>query len=179
MSRWGKGIDIPAASKLCLTFLVMSQLSAQKSSVLAQALVTGIYGGDAKQLSMAATFPDVPAMEREHGSLFKAMSAKRRKAKESGEKPSRPVLWSFRGGLIELTDRLAERVGPVLQLDATAYPGNSGSPVYLPDTGEVVGILSSVFVKESKERVLSDPSGISYAIPIQHAQKLLKRISAE
>ncbi len=26
-------------------------------------------------------------------------------------------------------------------LDATAYPGNSGSPLYDPETGEVVGII--------------------------------------
>lgn len=62
----------------------------------------------------------------------------------------------------------------VYQLDATAYPGNSGSPLYDPETGEVHGIVSIVFVKDSKERVLQDPSGISYAIPIRHAVKLLE-----
>ena len=59
------------------------------------------------------------------------------------------------------------------QLDATAYPGNSGSPVYEADTGVVVGVLNSVFVKESKESVLEKPSGISYAIPINHIKPLL------
>lgn len=62
----------------------------------------------------------------------------------------------------------------VYQLDATAYPGNSGSPLYEPNTGLVVGVLNSVFVKESKESVLSAPSGISYAIPISHVRDLLK-----
>jgi S1-C subfamily serine protease len=62
----------------------------------------------------------------------------------------------------------------VYQLDATAYPGNSGSPLYDPDTGEVVGIVNKVFVQESKENVLSKPSGISYAIPVNHVQNLLK-----
>ncbi|HBC56618.1 MAG TPA: serine protease, partial [Gammaproteobacteria bacterium] len=37
----------------------------------------------------------------------------------------------------------------VLQLDAIAYPGNSGSPLYDPNTGEVIGILNMVFVKQS------------------------------
>lgn len=62
----------------------------------------------------------------------------------------------------------------VYQLDATAYPGNSGSPLYDPDTGRVIGIINKVFVKESKENILSKPSGISYAIPIVHLQNLLK-----
>ncbi len=62
----------------------------------------------------------------------------------------------------------------VYQLDATAYPGNSGSPLYHPGTGKVIGIINKVFVKESKETVLSKPSGISYAIPIVHLRNLLK-----
>ena len=58
------------------------------------------------------------------------------------------------------------------QLDATAYPGNSGSPVFEPETGRVIGVLNSVLVKESKESVLEKPSGISYAIPGVHVQNL-------
>lgn len=63
----------------------------------------------------------------------------------------------------------------VYQLDATAYPGNSGSPLYDPTSGEVVGIVSSVFVKSSKEKALSDPSGITYAIPIDFAIRMLEK----
>lgn len=62
----------------------------------------------------------------------------------------------------------------VFQLDATAYPGNSGSPLYVPDSGEVIGVINKVFVQESKENILSKPSGITYAIPINHVEKLLK-----
>ncbi len=64
------------------------------------------------------------------------------------------------------------------QLDATAYPGNSGSPVYEATTGRVIGVLNSVFVKESKESVLERPSGISYAIPVVHVNALLKSAGA-
>ncbi|MDQ2696638.1 MAG: serine protease [Pseudomonadota bacterium] len=63
----------------------------------------------------------------------------------------------------------------VFQLDATAYPGNSGSPLYEPDSGRVVGVINMVFVKESKERVLQEPSGIAYAIPIAYARPLLQQ----
>ena len=63
----------------------------------------------------------------------------------------------------------------VFQLDATAYPGNSGSPLYDPQTGHVIGVLNMVFVKQTKENVLSDPSGIAYAIPISYVTDLLKR----
>ena len=63
----------------------------------------------------------------------------------------------------------------VFQLDATAYPGNSGSPVYNQKTGEVIGVLNMVFVKESKESMLERPSGISYAIPIKYLRQLLEK----
>jgi S1-C subfamily serine protease len=71
--------------------------------------------------------------------------------------------------------RLTTGSFPVLQLDATAYPGNSGSPVYDPDSGEVLGIMNKVFVQGTKETVLTQPSGISYAIPATHLQALLAK----
>lgn len=69
--------------------------------------------------------------------------------------------------------RLRDRFS-VYQLDATAYPGNSGSPVYDSQSGAVLAIIGSVFVKESKETLLQDPSGITYAIPIEHAARLMR-----
>jgi S1-C subfamily serine protease len=71
--------------------------------------------------------------------------------------------------------QLAVGAYPVFQLDGTAYPGNSGSPVYHPQTGEVIGIVNSVFVKGTKESALAQPSGITYAIPAQKLKDLLDR----
>ena len=64
---------------------------------------------------------------------------------------------------------------PIFQLDATAYPGNSGSPVYDAATGEVVGVINMVFVKGTKESVLTQPSGITYAIPAKYLQDLVQK----
>jgi S1-C subfamily serine protease len=72
---------------------------------------------------------------------------------------------------LTMLDRLNQRF-MIYQLDATAYPGNSGSPMYLIDTGEVVGVMNKVFVAESKETILSRPSGISYAIPTRYLRAL-------
>jgi serine protease Do len=66
----------------------------------------------------------------------------------------------------------------VYQLDATAYPGNSGSPVYDRTTGDVIGIVNMVFIKGSKEKAITEPSGISYAIPGEYIKKLLERGTA-
>ena len=70
--------------------------------------------------------------------------------------------------------RLRNQPPGVFQLDATAYPGNSGSPLYDPVSGEVVGIINRVLVQGSRERVLSHPSGISYAIPVNLLDDLLE-----
>ena len=67
----------------------------------------------------------------------------------------------------------------VFELDAIAYPGNSGSPVWNPDTGEVVGVVNSVFVKGTKETALTAPSGISYAIPVRYVRELLQQAGVD
>lgn len=69
--------------------------------------------------------------------------------------------------------RLASGNVRVIQLDGTAYPGNSGSPLYDTD-GVVVGIVNSTFVKGSREAALSQPSGISYAVPVEFLLELLR-----
>lgn len=71
--------------------------------------------------------------------------------------------------------RRAEDSFLIYQLDATAYPGNSGSPLYDGETGEVIGVINSVFVKGAKENALRDPSGITYAIPARYVNALLEK----
>jgi hypothetical protein len=71
--------------------------------------------------------------------------------------------------------RLRQPPFEVYQLDATAYPGNSGGPLLDADTGQVLGMLNMVLVKSSRESLLSQPSGISYAIPVEHLRALIDR----
>jgi len=69
----------------------------------------------------------------------------------------------------------AQQPYEVFELDAIAYPGNSGSPVWHPETGEVLGVVNSVYVKGAKEAALTAPSGISYAIPAKYVHQLLEQ----
>lgn len=62
----------------------------------------------------------------------------------------------------------------VFQLDGTAYPGNSGSPVYDVETGAVYAVLNKVFIQGGREAAIREPSGISYAIPMDLAAPLLE-----
>lgn len=67
----------------------------------------------------------------------------------------------------------------VYQLDATAYPGNSGSPVFRPTDGAVVGVINKVFVRGDRDQARERPSGITYAIPVRHVESLLKNAGLE
>lgn len=61
----------------------------------------------------------------------------------------------------------------IFQLDAVAYPGNSGGPLFRPETGEVVGMMNMVLLKGTREAALSQPSGIAYAIPASRVRELM------
>lgn len=76
---------------------------------------------------------------------------------------------------IKMVKRLQKSTYDVFQLDGTAYPGNSGSPLYDPQTGTVYGIINMVFVKGVKENAISHPSGITYAIPGNYVRDLLRQ----
>lgn len=90
------------------------------ADVLVDAMVAGVYAGDSRRLSLEATFPKMHAMEREHGSLFRALLARRRAA-DAESTPGGPAgpggtLTSFDGGFAELTDALARELGERVRL---------------------------------------------------------------
>jgi oxygen-dependent protoporphyrinogen oxidase len=99
---------------------------------LADPLLSGIYGGDATQLSARTVLPRLVEMEAEYGSLTRGMLAAHRKmrakaaesAKKSGTADSngngrsgstqaqRPIFTTLRGGLQQLVDAIEARLDP-------------------------------------------------------------------
>jgi serine protease Do len=71
--------------------------------------------------------------------------------------------------------RIRQGTFDIYQLDAVAYPGNSGGPLLDVQTGQVVGVVNMVLVKNTRESALSQPSGITYAIPVRFVDALLTR----
>ena len=78
-------------------------------------LMTGIYAGDADRLSIRATFPRFPEMEREHGSIVRSMLGARRRQQASGmgERARWTPFVTLRGGLSELVQTLTSRLSAV------------------------------------------------------------------
>jgi protoporphyrinogen/coproporphyrinogen III oxidase len=89
----------------------------QVAARLADPFVTGIYAGDPALLSVKACLPRLAALEAEHGSLLlgliKSERQRRPEAHASGQPPNRGgQMWSFRGGLGILVDRLRDQLKP-------------------------------------------------------------------
>jgi oxygen-dependent protoporphyrinogen oxidase len=97
------------------------RIGRRAAEVLVDAMVTGVFAGDSRELSLAATFPRMAAMETEHGSLTRAMIAKTRAARREGARSGGPsglggTLTTFSGGMARLPDSLAEGLGDRLLL---------------------------------------------------------------
>ena len=112
------------------------RIGAEAAHVLVGAMVSGVFAGDARQLSLASCFPKMAEMEAAHGGLVKAMLTKQRargaarrelaRLRARGEdapdmeRPGGPVgpagrLTSFRGGIQTFTDALAGALGPTAE----------------------------------------------------------------
>jgi len=74
-------------------------------------MVAGIHAARPESLSLKAAFPKMAAMERDYGSLFRAMFAKKRGGAPSGH------LQTLQAGAGQLTDTLAQYLGEGLQCD--------------------------------------------------------------
>lgn len=80
---------------------------------LVQPLVGGIYTADPERLSVAATMPRFLQMEREHGSLIRAMLRQRRSQTKQHESSGGARYHQFvtlRGGMSSLIDALAKQL---------------------------------------------------------------------
>lgn len=75
-------------------------------NTLAAPLLSGVFGGDVRKLSVRAVMPQFVAMEREHGSLIAALQAK---AKQRVHAPQ-PIFSSLRRGTASLIEALAAKL---------------------------------------------------------------------
>ena len=96
---------------------------------LADPLLSGIYGGDATQLSAQTVLPRLVEMETKYGSLTRGMLAAHRKmrahAKTSPETPNgrAAIFTALRGGMGTLVDAIAARLESGSVRTATAVSG--------------------------------------------------------
>ncbi len=106
----GRAAEDPSTDETVARFGTR-RLGREFTEVMLDPMVKGIFGGEAARLSLAAAFPRMVELERDHGGLFRALIAlSRRRGSRADAGPS-GTLHSFRGGMQTLTDALAEELG--------------------------------------------------------------------
>jgi oxygen-dependent protoporphyrinogen oxidase len=90
---------------------------------LAEPLLSGIYGGDVRELSAASVLTRFVTLSEKYGSLTRGVLAERAKAKTNGK--STPLFRTLKGGLGELVDALTPGVeARHCRVDALERSGN-------------------------------------------------------
>jgi oxygen-dependent protoporphyrinogen oxidase len=79
--------------------------------ILADPLLSGVYGGEASQLSVRAVLPRFADMEAKHGSLGRGMLSARKKMGAPKE-PARPLFTTLKDGMQQMVDSLVAGLDP-------------------------------------------------------------------
>ena len=79
---------------------------------LADPLLSGVYGGESSSLSVRAVLPRFVEMERNHGSLGRAMLAARKKMPKGSRKAAPPLFTSLKQGMQHLAEAVVARLTP-------------------------------------------------------------------
>jgi oxygen-dependent protoporphyrinogen oxidase len=127
----------PADGDESVAGFVTRRLGRDPYARLIEPLMAGIYAGDGEQLSLEATFPQLRALELEHGGLLRGFLAARRQRGRKGDSAAAsggpgarqwPPFLTLEGGLVELVSALVARLeGVELRLRATGRAlGRSG-----------------------------------------------------
>jgi oxygen-dependent protoporphyrinogen oxidase len=102
----------------------------EAAAILVGSMVSGIFAGDASQLSLRACFPRMHQMDAKYRSLVRAMIAKRRERRsDNGVGAPAGRLTSFAGGMEDLVRTAAGVLGPIVRTgqSVTALQMRSGA----------------------------------------------------
>ena len=82
------------------------RIGSEAAAMLVGSMVSGMFAGDPRALSLRACFPRMYELEEEHGSLTRALLATRRKRRGGQAGGPAGRLTSFRGGMVDLITAL-------------------------------------------------------------------------
>lgn len=92
---------------------ITRRLGKEAFTRIAQPMIGGIYTADGKDLSLKATMPQFLEMEKKHGSIIRALVARKKASEGEASGTSGPrysMFLSFKDGMQTLTDTLADRL---------------------------------------------------------------------
>ncbi|MGH2542332.1 MAG: protoporphyrinogen oxidase [Ardenticatenaceae bacterium] len=112
-ARLMRDLELPPApgnSDESVAEFISRRLGSEVFEQLIEPLMGGIYAGDAAQLSLAATFPELRALERDHGSLLRGLRSAAAAHRRGAIATSYPPFVAFRSGMLELVEVLQARL---------------------------------------------------------------------
>jgi protoporphyrinogen/coproporphyrinogen III oxidase len=119
----------PGGADESIASFVCRRLGREAYDNLVEPLMTGIYGGDGEQLSLQATFPNLRALELEHGSVIRGLDA------QPAAETANPPFVSLRRGIGGLVTAIVEGLERTrLRLGAVATAVRPQSDGYAVDT---------------------------------------------
>ncbi len=113
--------------------MVERHYGSEMVDLLADPLLSGVYGGEATDLSVRAVLPRFADMESKHGSLGRAMLAARKKMATASKAPPRPLFTSLKEGMQQMVDALVARLDPATL--RTSSPVQSLTRIPKPTAG--------------------------------------------
>lgn len=134
------------------------RIGPEAADMLVSPMVSGIFAGDAKKLSLEHAFPRMAEMESKYGSLFKALNAISKEKKGVSAMGPSGVLTSFPGGVYTLM----EAAGAAL-----------GNRVHLNTAATKIEYLDSKFHVQTNSGETYRSEGLVMAIPAVAASRLM------
>ena len=113
---------------------------------LADPLLSGVYGGEAANLSVRAVLPRFVEMERMHGSLGRGMLAARKKMR-SWKNSAPPIFTSLKNGMQTLADAIVAQLTPTsLRINTTAAAIEPQAASWLVSAGMQSDVFDAVIL---------------------------------
>ncbi|MEL7564396.1 MAG: protoporphyrinogen oxidase [Dehalobacterium sp.] len=145
---------------------VVRRLGREALDKIAEPLIGGIHGGDPETMSLKASFPRFLDMEKNYGSLVRAMLAGRKNTRRKppagyGGRP-KSYFMSFKKGMGELPEALEKK------LQGKIIKGKEATGIMRTDSGFLVEM-------EGKEQLCAD--GLVLAVPAPEAALLLQEVA--
>ncbi len=146
--------------------LVKRHYGAEMVDRVADPLLSGVYGGEASELSVRAVLPRFAEMEARYGSLGRGMIAARKQAKQSKSGPA-PIFTSLKDGMQQLPKAI------LAQLAAGALHPNS--PVQAVQRQDRGWIVSAGYASDKFDAVIVATPAPVAAILLEMSSKDLAR----
>lgn len=145
---------------------------------IAAPLLAGVYGGDSKALSVRSVLPRFWEMEQKYGSLtratLRAMKQRRAAARSGAGNSPPPLFMTLRGGLDQLTAKLAEfpdRSRIQLERRVLAIEPSPGGPDGQTDS------CSRRYLIHAEGNITFDADAVILAMPAQECARLLQNLA--